>query len=65
MLVSGLFLLRTLKVSTKTILLLTIIPVSAMNAIQVCMVLIGLLKIRRERKTPPKDKTIADKMTKA
>ena len=34
-----------------------------MNAIPVCMVLIGLPKIKRERKTPPKDKTIADKMT--
>ena len=62
-LLSGLFLLRTLKVSTKTILLLTIIQVSAIKAIPVCIVLIGLLNINRERKTPPNERTIAERIT--
>jgi len=62
-LLSGLFLFRTLKVSTKTILLLTIIPVSAIKAIPVCIVLMGLLKINKERKTPPNDRTIAERIT--
>ena len=61
---SGLFFLSTLKVSTKTMLLLTTIPVSAMKAIPVCMVLMGLLKTKRDRKTPPKDRTIAESMIK-
>jgi hypothetical protein len=57
----GLFLLRRLNVSIKTILLFTTIPASATQLIPVCNVLKDLSRINRETNTPPNDKRIADK----
>ena len=57
----GLFLLRRLKVSIKTILLLTTMPANATQLIPVCKVLNDLSSMRSEMNTPPKDKRMADK----
>ena len=57
----GLFLLSRLKVSIKTILLFTTMPARATQLIPVCKVLNDLSRIKREMKTPPKDKRMADK----
>ena len=57
----GLFLLRRLKVSIKTILLLTTMPANATQLIPVCKVLNHLSSMRSEMNTPPKDKRMADK----
>ena len=57
----GLFLFRRLKVSIKTILLLTTIPARATQLIPVCNVLKDLSSTNRDIKTPPNDKRIADK----
>ena len=57
----GLFLLRRLKVSIKTILLLTTMPANATQLIPVCKVLNDLSSIRSEMNTPPKDKRMADR----
>ena len=57
----GLFLLSKLKVSIKTMLLLTTMPANATQLIPVCKVLKDLSSMRSEMKTPPKDKRIADK----
>ena len=57
----GLFLLSRLKVSIKTMLLLTTIPARATQLIPVCKVLNDLSRIKSEMNTPPKDKRMADK----
>ena len=57
----GLFLLRRLKVSIKTILLLTTMPANATQLIPVCKVLNDLSSMSSEMNTPPKDKRMADK----
>ena len=57
----GLFLLSRLKVSIKTILLLTTIPAKATQLIPVCNVLKDLSRIKRDMNTPPKDKRIAER----
>ena len=57
----GLFLLRRLKVSIKTILLLTTMPANATQLIPVCKVLNDRSSMRSEMNTPPKDKRMADK----
>ena len=50
----GLFLLRRLKVSIKTILLLTTMPANATQLIPVCKVLNDLSSMRSEMNTPQK-----------
>ena len=57
----GLFLFNRLKVSIKTILLLTTIPANATQLIPVCSVLKDLSRIRSDMKTPPNERRIADK----
>ena len=57
----GLFLLSKLKVSIRTILLFTTIPAKATQLIPVYSVLKDLSRIKRDTKTPPKDKRIAER----
>ena len=56
----GLFFFNKLKVSIRTILLLTTIPARATQQIPVCKVLKDLPKIKSDMNTPPKDKSIAE-----
>ena len=57
----GLFLFSKLKVSMRTILLLTTIPAKATQLIPVCNVLKDLSSINSDTKTPPKDNRIAER----
>ena len=57
----GLFLLRRLNVSIRTMLLLTTIPARATQLIPVCSVLNDLSRISKEMKTPPNESSMADK----
>ena len=57
----GLFLLRRLNVSIRTMLLLTTIPARATQLMPVCSVLKDLSRTNKEIKTPPNESNIADK----